>query len=85
MGKLISRFKEINGNTSLHGLLLKARKDRNLIAHQALILQRPEMAAMIGAKALSIEAIREIDARAMKAMTETVCEFIRTNHPTSKP
>ncbi|SDR61180.1 hypothetical protein [Paraburkholderia tuberum] len=54
------------------------RADRNLIAHQALVCQGNDLAEIIGAEPVSLRVLKEIDRRALKAMTALVCEYIRT-------
>ena len=76
--KLISRFKKSNSNTELHALLEKCVRDRNRVAHQALITQNSGIAKIIGATALDIKKIREIDRQASNIMGKLVVEFIKT-------
>ena len=77
LGRLIRKFKQLNGNAALHSALAEILKDRNRIAHQALILQDQSLARSMGFEPVSLTDIRFMDSRAQRAMTDLICEFIR--------
>lgn len=79
LGRLIEKFKLGNKeNKSLCETLDAIREERNEIAHQAFVAQKPGIAEILGIDIMDIERLRQIDRRASKAMTDMVCEFIRT-------
>ncbi|MDD2686827.1 MAG: hypothetical protein PHY62_11755 [Gallionella sp.] len=84
LDQLIKKFKRVNTNGSLHEALEAIREERNEIAHQALVAQKPGIAEILGIDIMDIERLRQIDRRASKAMTDMVCEFIRTQ-PKNEP
>lgn len=84
LGILVKKFKKVSNDTELLRLLGVIADDRNLMAHQALITQNNIFAEMIGAEVLTLESIREMDRRAMKAMTALVCAFIKSRPATEK-
>lgn len=75
---LINNFKTISKDAELLQLLHQIVDGRNLMAHQALITQNEAFAEIIGAEVLTLKSLREMDRRAMKAMTALVCAFIKS-------
>lgn len=80
---LIKKFKTICSDAELLQLLCEIVDDRNLMAHQALIIQDEKLAEMIGEEVLTLEFLRQMDRRAQKAMTALVCAFIRSKSGTA--
>ena len=75
---LITEFKSINTNSALQKTLDAIKDERNEIAHQALVAQKPGIAEILGINIMEIKRLRQIDRQASKAMTAMVCEFIKT-------
>jgi hypothetical protein len=85
LGPLIVEFKRVNTNGSLHETLDAIKEERNEIAHQALVAQKTGIAEILGIDIMNIERLRQIDRRASRAMTDMLCEFIRTQPKNEKP
>lgn len=76
--KLIDNFKKSNDNTDLHALLEKCVKNRNVVAHHALISLKPDFADLIGVETLTLRTLRQIHSQTSKAMGKLAVEFLKT-------
>lgn len=77
LGWLIKEFKKHNTNIDLQRALNAIKNERDEVAHQALVSQKPEIAEILGVDTMQIQRLREIDRNASRAMKDIVCEFIK--------
>jgi len=78
LGRLIATFRGINQNVELHRQLEAIVADRNIIAHQSAVARDPHIAKMLGVEVIDLKRMREIDRKAMRAMSALISEFVRT-------
>lgn len=78
LGWLIKEFKLHNRNIGLQHALDAIKNERDVVAHQALVSQKPGVAEILGVDPMQIQRLREIDRNASRAMTDMVCEFIKS-------
>ncbi|WP_412479685.1 hypothetical protein [Azonexus sp. IMCC34839] len=78
LGWLLREFKLHNKNVGLQQMLDEIKSERDEVAHQALVSQKPGIAEILGVDTMQIQRLREIDRNASRAMTAMVCEFIKS-------
>jgi hypothetical protein len=71
----IDHFEKNNVNGELHSRLRAIRKDRNVIAHQSLVLQDDGIAQMLGVRPITLKRLTEIDCQATKAANSLIIEY----------
>jgi hypothetical protein len=76
LGVLLSKFDKVKTNVTLKNTLQSIKRDRNVIAHQALVLQNPKLAMLIGGQEINLLDLKLLDRKAIKAMGDLICEFI---------
>lgn len=76
MGQLIKKFKKINNNQELMRRLNEVLDDRNIIAHQALLLGSTSIRNVFELESLSLSKLEKIEKRASKAYLDLVKDFV---------
>jgi hypothetical protein len=81
LGVLLSKFDKVNTNVTLKNTLKSINRNRNLIAHQVLVLQNPKLAMLVGGQEINLLDLKQLERKAIKAMCDLICEFIsHQNH-----